>query len=282
MKNILVPTDFSEDSLNAVSYALELLKKSPCNFYLLHVNDLSGYAYQGLSYAASPEVLVEDVIATAKKKLHVFLKKVGSMAKTKEHHFYPLYDQGFFIECIRRNVEERKIDLIVMGTKGCSGALGEVIGSNTGDVITKVKCNTLAVPIMASFGKLEEIAFPTDYNIFYSAKILSVITDLLETNKSYLRVMHASKSGQLLTESQVKNKEYLEDYLNETFEKKNSFHSITNKNVTAAVQCFVESRKIDLLVMVAKNLNFLQQIVFSTKVEKISFHTKIPFLVIHD
>ena len=206
MKNILVPTDFSEDSMNAVTYALELLKNSPCNFYLLHVNDLSGI----------------------------------------------------------------------------SGTLGEVIGSNTGDVITKVKCNTLAVPMMASFRKLEEIAFPTDYNIFYSAKILSAISDLLETNNAYMRVMHASKSGQLLTESQVQNKEYLKDYLNETFEKKNSFHFITNKNVIAAVQCFVESRNIDLLVMVAKNLNFLQQIVFSSEVEKISFHTKVPFLVIHD
>jgi nucleotide-binding universal stress UspA family protein len=282
MKNILVPTDFSEDSFNAVTYALELLKKSPCNFYFLHVNDMSSYAFQGLSYAASPEIIVEDVIVTAKKKLHVFHKKVESLATNKNHHFYPLYEQGFFIERVRRTVEERKIDLIVMGTKGTSGVLGDVIGSNTGDVITKVKCNTLAVPAMAYFDKLEEIAFPTDYNIFYSAKMLSAISDLLETNKAYIRVMYASKSGQMLSDSQLHNKEYLEDYLNVTFENKNSFHSISNKNVTAAVQCFVESRNVDLLVMVAKNLNFIQQILISSKVEKISFHTKVPFLVIHD
>lgn len=282
MKNILIPTDFSEDSFNAVTYALELLKTSPCNFYLLHVNDMSGYDFQGLSYTSSSDVIVEDVIAVAKKKLHDFLKRVVSIAKTQKHQFYPLYDQGFFIESVRRNVEERKVDLIVMGTKGTSGALGDVIGSNTGDVITKVKCNTLAVPLKAAFKNLKEIAFPTDYNIFYSARILFTLSDLLETNKAYVRVMHTSKSGNLLTDSQIKNKEYLEDYLNETFEKNNSFHYITNKNVTAAVQCFVESRNIDLLVMVAKNLNFLQQIVFSSKVEKISFHTKVPFLVIHD
>ncbi|MEB8329896.1 universal stress protein [Flavobacteriaceae bacterium KMM 6897] len=282
MKNILIPTDFSEDSFNAVTYALELLKKSPCNFYLLHVNDMSGYAFQGLSYAASPEIIVEDVIVSARKKLHIFLKRVESLATTKKHHFYPLYEQGFFVECVRRTVQERKIDLIVMGTKGTSGALGDAIGSNTGDVITKVKCNTLAVPAMVGFGKLEEIAFPTDYNIFFSAKILSAISELLETNKAYMRVMHASKSDQMLSDSQLQNKEYLEDYLNETFENMNSFHSISNKNVTAAVQCFVESRNVDLLVMVAKNLNFIQQILFSSKVEKISFHTKVPFLVIHD
>ncbi|WP_299528057.1 universal stress protein, partial [uncultured Lutibacter sp.] len=37
MKNILLPTDFSENSWNAIKYALELYKKTACNFYLLHV-----------------------------------------------------------------------------------------------------------------------------------------------------------------------------------------------------------------------------------------------------
>ena len=38
MKNILIPTDFSENSWNAIEYALHFFSKSSCNFYLLHVN----------------------------------------------------------------------------------------------------------------------------------------------------------------------------------------------------------------------------------------------------
>jgi hypothetical protein len=36
-----------------------------------------------------------------------------------------------------------------------------------------------------------------------------------------------------------------------------------------------------MIVMVAKNLNFLQQLLFNSKVEEVSFHTKVPFLVVH-
>ena len=33
--------------------------------------------------------------------------------------------------------------------------------------------------------------------------------------------------------------------------------------------------------MVAKNLNYFQQILFHSKVEEISYHTDVPFLVLH-
>ena len=70
--------------------------------------------------------------------------------------------------------------------------------------------------------------------------------------------------------------------MKETFPESHSFHTITNKKVKSAIQCFVESREIDMMFMVAKNLNFIQQILFDSIVEQISFHTKIPFYVIHE
>ncbi|WP_281542184.1 universal stress protein [Maribacter aestuarii] len=36
MKNILIPTDFSENAWNAIVYALKLFKDEECKFYLLN------------------------------------------------------------------------------------------------------------------------------------------------------------------------------------------------------------------------------------------------------
>ena len=41
MKNILIPTDFSKNSWNAIEYALKFFENSCCNFYLLHVNTIN-------------------------------------------------------------------------------------------------------------------------------------------------------------------------------------------------------------------------------------------------
>ncbi|MEC7263957.1 MAG: universal stress protein, partial [Bacteroidota bacterium] len=71
------------------------------------------------------------------------------------------------------------------------------------------------------------------------------------------------------------------DFMEESFPGRYSTHTITNKSVKSAIQCFVESRDIDMMFMVAKNLNFIQLILFDSLVEQISFHTKVPFYVIH-
>ena len=41
MKTILLPTDFSDNSWNAIEYALNFYKELNCNFYLLHVSKVS-------------------------------------------------------------------------------------------------------------------------------------------------------------------------------------------------------------------------------------------------
>jgi hypothetical protein len=78
---------------------------------------------------------------------------------------------------------------------------------------------------------------------------------------------------------QQKNRELLEDFFN-GFEYK--FFFLSNNRLEEAVQCFTESRGVDMIAMVAKNLNYFQQILFHSKVENISYHTDIPFLVLHE
>jgi nucleotide-binding universal stress UspA family protein len=153
------------------------------------------------------------------------------------------------------------------------------LGSNTGDVITKVKCTTLVVPEYAKYNVIKEVAFPTDFNVSYDLKTLDPFTRILKTVKSGLRIIHILKKDAKLNSEQLENKDVLQDYFEEF---KPTFHFLTNSKVEDAIQCFIESRDIDMIVMVAKNLNYFQSILFHSKVEKITYHTDIPFLVLHE
>lgn len=280
MKNILVPTDFSENSKNALKYAQVLFSSLECGFYLLHVGTLleSGMDTFGVTASINDGLSMEN----AKKELGGMVESFRKSNKNKKHSFYPILEYGFLIPTIKKQLDEKDMDLIVLGTKGVTGLEEKVVGSNTGDVITKVQCNTLVIPNETDFRSPAEIAFPTDFNIFYSHYILSSIAEMLQLGHGKLRVMNAIREGDWLSLEQKKNKEYLFDYLEETFQDRYSFHTLTNKNVTSAIQCFVESRNVQMIIMVAKNLNFIQQVLFDPIVEKISFHTKVPFYVIHE
>ena len=280
MKTILLPTDFSDNSWNAIEYALNFYKDSICNFYLLHVNRLSNVVTDDYLYSSAQDVLVDTKVQQDKKQLKAVLKKISEkFPSSRKHKFYTLTDNNFFIESIRKHIEEKKVDVIVMGTKGASGLSKYIIGSNTGDVITQVKCTTLVVPENAKFNKIEEVAFPTDFSLSNGLQILQPITEILDKNKASLRVLNITKKASVLNPQQQKSRELLEDYF---YNYTHSFHFLTNKKVEDAVQCFVKSRDINMIAMVAKNLNYFQQILFHNKVEEISYHTDIPFLVLHE
>ncbi|MBT8204400.1 MAG: universal stress protein [Eudoraea sp.] len=279
MLRILIPTDFSANAWNAITYGLELFRKERCTVYLMHINPLPPYSGAGTSIKASTDMLRETMLQESEKNLKELLEQINKTLPNDKHTLITIALYDFFVDSIKREVQDKHIDLIIMGTKGASGLKKVSLGSNTGDVITKVKCPLLAVPEEAEYKIPKEIAFPTDYFINYDVKVLDTLIGVINRNEATLRVLHITKRGEELTREQIQNKEFLHDYLRGV---SHSFHTITGSKLETAVQCFVESRDIDMIAMVAKNLNFFQRILFRPAVEEISYHTEVPFLVLHE
>ncbi len=279
MMHILVPTDFSENAWNALKYGVSLYKDIECTFHLLHINPIPAYSAAGTSVRVSSRMVEANVLSSSKVSFDQLLMRIDKIVTSKKHSFVTITSHNFFVESIKRHVENKKIDLIIMGTKGASGLKEVTMGSNTGDVLTKVKCPLMAVPENTVYKIPKEIAFPTDYHLSYDLKVLDTLINMANMYKSSLRVLHISKKGERLSDVQTENKEFLKDYLQDV---DHSFHSLTGSDLETAVQCFTESRDIDMIAMVAKNLNFFQRILFRPKVEQISYHTDIPFLVLHE
>lgn len=279
MKNILLPTDFSENSWKAVIYALSFFKNYPCNFYILHVAPAANYPVGDIGVISTLQTIDQVQLADTKKKLNNQLKKIKKIDLSKMHNFVPIASSDYFIDAIRNQIEEKKIDLVLMGTKGASGFKKAIIGSNTGDVITRIKIPLLAIPENAVFKEPKEVAFPTDYNVFYQTKILNDLTEYLHMYTSSLRIVRVARKDEKLRSFQIENKEYLD---NSFIDFEHSFHKITNRKVADGIQCFIESRGIDMLIMVAKDLNLFRKIMFKPTVEEISYHTHVPFLVLHE
>lgn len=280
MKHILLPTDFSDNSWNAIEYAIHFYEESDCHFYLLHVDRAIATSVTPSIYGVSTDFLNTTYATNFKDQLKQLLKRITKeFPENKRHKFFSIADSGAFIETIRRQVHERNIETIVMGTKGAAGLKKLLIGSNASDVITKVKCTALIVPENAKYKPVEEIAFATDYSVSYEIGHLQPVAEFSENHHATLSVLYVSKRTETLTPTQQRNKDFLEEYF---VQQSLNFHHVTHSNIEEAIQCFVESRNISIIAMVAKNLNYFQQILFHSKIKNISYHTDIPFLVMHD
>jgi nucleotide-binding universal stress UspA family protein len=142
LHRILIPTDFSKHSQNALAYAVAFAEKFGAELHLLHVvQDLAMFLPDGVT--AGPPLLppVDQLTAAVRVALDRAIEENHLQHLPVQTHVRegtPFYE-------IIRFAKEKDIDLIVMGTHGRSGLVHVLLGSVTEKVVRKAPCPVLTV-----------------------------------------------------------------------------------------------------------------------------------------
>lgn len=139
VERILVPTDFSEDSLEALRYAVELAREQQSELVLVHVVEPLPH---GFARWCEPTKLLEAHAETASRELkHLENQTIQRYPKFRsELHFGVLHD------VITELVIKLKVDLIVMSTRGQTHLLDLLVGSPSEKIMRYAPCPVLSVP----------------------------------------------------------------------------------------------------------------------------------------
>lgn len=278
MQHVLIPTDFSKNAWNATTYALLFFKNQKVVFHFLHIQ-ISRKIDEDHDLQNTEMSTKKNISEEIKHSMKKWIQQVHTCCPNAKHTFKKQIVQTSFTEGIRAYIKDHNIEFIVMGAKGASRAKEVSIGSRTGAVITRIKCPILVIPEAANFKKPLQIGFPTDFNMLKKDRVLETLLTIADTNKSSIKVLRVAQNNKPLDDFQNKNRDHLKEILKDI---PHSFHLIENKNLENTIQSFVTTMQIDLLAMVAKNLNFYQRILFKPQGRKISYHITTPFLILHE
>jgi nucleotide-binding universal stress UspA family protein len=276
MKKILLPTDFSNNSYNAIKYALQLYKDETCNFILLNTFTPIIYQFETMQASATQFQVMEVVKETSKKKLDILLQKIETEFNNPNHTFSQIASFNTLTAEINQLFEGHVIDMIIMGTKGASGVKEVLFGSNTVHVLKNAKCSVLAIPSGFYFETPHEILFPSDYEIDIKEKQIQPLIDIAKSYHARVNILNVTY-GNELSEQQERNRKKLENHLKKVA---NLFHSVSNQNVPEAIADFQLKARINLLVMINNKHSFFENLFFKSTINQIGFHLNVPFLVI--
>jgi len=279
MKNILIPTDFSENAWNAARYAIELFKNEECTFHLLNTYTPAIASSRFMAASVDGGVLENGAQLCSKRGLQHVLERIHKKYNYPKHSFKTSTSFSFLVDEINETVEEQGIDLIVTGTKGASGLEEVFMGSNTVRIIKLVKnCPVLAVPQYFEFVTPNEIAFATDFNRFYTQSELQPLRDMAKTFNAAIRIVHVQYEIKALTELQQFNLSMLRKYLGDI---EHYVHTVSELNsISKTLEVFTQDLNIHLLAMLNYQHSYMEKMTREPIVKRIAFHTQIPLLVI--
>jgi nucleotide-binding universal stress UspA family protein len=138
---ILFPTDFSEGSLHALPYAVDLSKHYDAKLYIINVlYDISRAAGLHVPHISTDE-LYSGLNEWAANELDKFcLEEIGRLPNIEKKIL-----KGIPYEEIINFAEQEKIDMIVIGTYGRSGLDRFIFGSTAERVVRKAPCPVVTV-----------------------------------------------------------------------------------------------------------------------------------------
>lgn len=278
MKRILLPTDFSSTAWNAITYALALFEKEPCTFYVLHTYTPAFYRIDymlgGPPFSAIPDAEVNR----SAEGLEKTVADMQQISKNPKHRFEIASAFNILSHEINELTEEKEIDLVVMGTKGATGAREVFIGSNTVYALRKATVPVLVIPKGVEYSPIKNILFPTDYLSRYKESEIRKILDLAHMEDHSITVLHVME-GSELSEEQLMNKAHLAKILKNTSHR---FVELKYKLMPFAVMEYLENESFDLLAMMYKKHPLLERIFERQNVDHMGYHVNIPFLAVRD
>jgi len=185
LKNILFATDFSQAADAAAPIAIQIARRYGAKVYGVHVNrsdDYTGVAPN--AWAAMAEA--------AEKETKEDAGRLNGQLQGIEHEV--VIGEGNLWEVLSNVIQQKEIDLVVVGTRGRTGFGKTLLGSVAEQILRQSPCPVLTVgphvnPWSDEYVKMREIVYATDLATDTPVAAPYAIS-LAQENQAHLVLLH--------------------------------------------------------------------------------------------
>ena len=138
---ILIPIDFSVNSMQALKKTLEIFAPFSPKFFVHHAFEEPTFLYEGVVEIGTLEFFhrIEELEHEAEERIN----KIVEEYKQKGYDIEAIFTKGKPWEEILKAASEKQVDLIALSSHGASETFSILMGSTAHKIITKCKCNVL-------------------------------------------------------------------------------------------------------------------------------------------
>ena len=274
MKNILVPTDFSECAKVAEDVGLEIAKTANAEIHFLHIQSTP---VNWVKLSLEKENLYPDTkaeIGHAKSKLNELVRRAEKLGlKAKQ---FLTFDKGR--EEIDQHIRHHQHDFIVMGSHGSSG-LKEIIGTNTQRVVRNSLVPVLVVKDKPKTSGFKQVVFASNFEEDVHRPFHKVVefADLMkaDTHLLYVNMPFNFKESDEIESSML---QFMDKCPREGKCSMNVFNAL---NEERGILKFSEKIKADVIALTTHGKTGFMKMLSPSITESLVNHSNVPVLSIN-
>jgi len=270
MSHILVPIDFSKDSVNALEHGILMANKLSCNLRLIYVKRKNADYNSSFNLNDFDEVLISGIEDNFENLIRIYKNEVkGSID-------YRIREGRIYKE-ICNQAKYGDSEIVIMGTHGVSGFEEKWVGSNAFRIVNNSSCPVLTIRYNFPKRGIKRIILPIDDSKETRKKVpfIAKLADIFkaEVHVIDLRNNNKAKTISLLEESVKQVTRYLKR------RKIKCVHdSLKGKNLSDVLIEYALLCDADLIAIMNENNDRTKNIWLGTYAQQMVNHSPIPVI----
>lgn len=270
METIIVATDFSASSINALNYAAAFARAYHFNILLVRIYTIPAtYTAEGLGV-----VTINDALESDKEALG------SELARIKREFPEPGIEArmvvGGFLEVLKELKNELNPPMLLMGAIGEYAELS-MWDENWINALIDISCPVLVIPRHNAFSPIRNIALANDYKKACLPYQAESIKYLLKITGATLHVVHVTTDVRPPAENE--NAATLKEIFKEV---QPHYHVAVSRNIIRGISDFVDQHHIDILIVTPHKYGIWDRLFHRSYTKQLARLNHLPVMAIHE
>lgn len=256
--NIIVPVDFSAQSINAAAFASKMLTGTYGNTLVLY------HMYQDEND--------EPTVMQHMQKLKEGLRNSSIVKIT-----YTAEKGTKLVESLTRFLHKEDAGLVVMSVSDREKLFED---SYSLQMMSQSSCPVMVIPYGYMYDDVRRVALASDFKEVDKTVPLEKVKKILNLFRPQLHIVNVDPEIYVsLTEEALEQRTKLQEMFREYDPE---FYFISTMGFHEALEQFIEDKKIDLVLTFPRKHSFLSSVIRGTNTKKLVYKNIIPVLAAHE
>jgi hypothetical protein len=275
MPTIIVCTNFSKTSRNALTYACSLINnkadKEAFDILLLNVFTIPpNYSGDGIAL-----VTINNSMTYIEEDLHEELDWV--------HEEYPNINvigkvtTGRLLEGLEEEIQDQRASLVIIGAGGHYGDLW-AWDNNILNILRDLSVPVLTIPPNVTFTPLQNIAFACNLKNVNRNTPFNALKKIIQFTEAKLHVVYVAGEAIKKDPAEAQNELFVHEQLQDLCPE---YYTLYENEVVGAISRFVEKHDVQLLLVIPRKHGIWDNLFHKSYTKELARLNRLPIMALH-